>query len=102
MIFQEPMSSFSPVHTIGNQVEEVIHLHMDLDKKQTRERAIKMLGKVCIVNPKRAVNQYPFEFSGGMRQRAIIALSSCFQRWAAATNLDCPRAGDAPGVHHLR
>lgn len=73
MIFQEPMSSFSPVHTIGNQVEEVIRLHMGLDKKQTRMRVIEMLGKVGIVNPQRAVDQYPFEFSGGMRQRAMIA-----------------------------
>ncbi len=73
MIFQEPMSSFSPVHTIGNQVEEVIRLHMDLDKKQTRARAVEMLGKVGITDPERAVNQYPFEFSGGMRQRAMIA-----------------------------
>lgn len=73
MIFQEPMSSFSPVHTIGNQVEEVIKLHMDMDKKQVRARAIEMLGKVGITNPERAINQYPFEFSGGMRQRAMIA-----------------------------
>lgn len=73
MIFQEPMSSFSPVHTIGNQIEEVIKLHMDMDKKQIRERAVEMLGKVGIVNPERAINQYPFEFSGGMRQRAMIA-----------------------------
>ena len=73
MIFQEPMSSFSPVHTIGNQVEEVIRLHMDMDRKQVRARAIEMLAKVGIVDPERAVNQYPFEFSGGMRQRAMIA-----------------------------
>ena len=73
MIFQEPMSSFSPVHTIGNQVEEVIKLHMDLDRKQVRARAVEMLGKVGIVNPERAINQYPFEFSGGMLQRAMIA-----------------------------
>jgi len=73
MIFQEPMSSFSPVHTIGNQIEEVIRLHMDLDKRKTRDRAIEMLGKVGIIDPKRAIDQYPFEFSGGMRQRAMIA-----------------------------
>ncbi len=73
MIFQEPMSSFSPVHTIGNQVEEVIRLHMDLDKKQIRARAIEMLDKVGISSPERAIDQYPFEFSGGMRQRAMIA-----------------------------
>lgn len=73
MIFQEPMSSFSPVHTIGNQIEEVIHLHLDLDKKQARQKCIEMLGKVGIVNPERAIDQYPFEFSGGMRQRAMIA-----------------------------
>ncbi|MBL4786178.1 MAG: ABC transporter ATP-binding protein [Cohaesibacteraceae bacterium] len=73
MIFQEPMSSFSPVHTIGNQVEEVIRLHMDLNKKQIRVRAIEMLRKVGITDPERAIKQYPFEFSGGMRQRAMIA-----------------------------
>lgn len=73
MIFQEPMSSFSPVHTIGNQIEEVVHLHLDLDKKQARQKCIEMLGKVGIVNPERAIDQYPFEFSGGMRQRAMIA-----------------------------
>ncbi len=73
MIFQEPMSSFSPVHTIGNQIEEVIRRHLDLNRKQARERAIEMLGKVGIVAPDRAVDQYPFEFSGGMRQRAMIA-----------------------------
>lgn len=73
MIFQEPMSSFSPVHTIGNQIEEVIRLHMDLNKKQIRARAVEMLGKVGITDPERAIDQYPFEFSGGMRQRAMIA-----------------------------
>ena len=73
MIFQEPMSSFSPVHTIGNQIEEVIRLHLDLSRREARDRAIEMLHKVGIVAPDRAIDQYPFEFSGGMRQRAMIA-----------------------------
>lgn len=73
MIFQEPMNSFSPVHTIGNQIEEVIRLHSNLNRKQARARAIEMLRKVGIVAAERTVDQYPFEFSGGMRQRAMIA-----------------------------
>jgi oligopeptide/dipeptide ABC transporter ATP-binding protein len=61
------------VPTIGTPIEEVIKLHMEMDKKHIRERAVEMMGKVGIVNPERAINQYPFEFSGGMRQRAMIA-----------------------------
>ncbi|MFT5113566.1 MAG: peptide/nickel transport system ATP-binding protein [Parasphingorhabdus sp.] len=75
MIFQEPMSSFSPIHKIGDQIGEVIKLHLKLSKAETRTRVIELLGKVGIPDPERAVDQYPHSFSGGMRQRAMIAKS---------------------------
>ncbi len=73
MIFQEPMSSFSPLHTIGNQVMEVVRIHRKVNKKEARAVAVEMLDKVGITDPNRVVDQYPHEFSGGMRQRAMIA-----------------------------
>jgi peptide/nickel transport system ATP-binding protein len=73
MIFQEPMSSFSPLHTVGNQVGEVLRIHEHLSKQAARQRTIELLDRVGIPNPARAVDRYPFEFSGGMRQRAMIA-----------------------------
>jgi peptide/nickel transport system ATP-binding protein len=73
MIFQEPMSSFSPLHTIGNQVGEVLRIHERLSKQEARQRTMELLDRVGIPNPARAVDRYPFEFSGGMRQRAMIA-----------------------------
>ncbi len=75
MIFQEPMSSFSPVHTIGSQIVEVVQAHSQASKQQAREIAIDMLDKVGISNPSVRVDQYPFELSGGMRQRAMIAVA---------------------------
>ncbi len=75
MIFQEPMSSFSPVHTIGNQIMEAILQHRQVNKQEAREIAIDMLGKVGISNPSVRVDQYSFELSGGMRQRAMIAVA---------------------------
>ena len=75
MIFQEPMSSFSPVYTIGNQIMEAILQHRKVDKKEAKEIAINMLDKVGIANPSVRVDQYPFELSGGMRQRAMIAVA---------------------------
>ncbi len=78
MIFQEPTASFSPVYTIGNQMMEAILLHRDVNKPEARTIAIDMLARVGISNPERRIDQYPFEFSGGMRQRAMIALAlSC-------------------------
>ena len=78
MIFQEPMTSFSPLHTIGNQIEEAILLHRTSDKDEAREIAMDMIGKVGISNPKQRLDSYPHEFSGGMRQRAMIAMAlSC-------------------------
>ena len=75
MIFQEPMSSLSPVHTIGNQIIEAIRLHLPVDKAKAREMAIEALAQVEIPNPETAVDKYAFEFSGGMRQRAMIAMA---------------------------
>lgn len=78
MIFQEPMNSFSPVHTIGSQIMEVIRLHQNVSKHEARERAIEMLAKVRIPRPEEIVDEYPHQLSGGMRQRAMIALAlSC-------------------------
>jgi peptide/nickel transport system ATP-binding protein len=75
MIFQEPMASLSPVHTIGQQIVEAIRLHRDLGKSAARARAIEVLAQVKIPRPEQAVNRYPFEFSGGMRQRAMTAMA---------------------------
>lgn len=75
MIFQEPMASFSPVYTIGNQITESIRLHRNVGKKEAREIALDMLDRVGISNPIVRIDQYPFELSGGMRQRAMIALA---------------------------
>lgn len=78
MIFQEPMTSLSPVHTIGNQIGETIMLHQNVDKKEARERSIEALNKVRLPRPDRQVDAYPHELSGGMRQRAMIAMAlSC-------------------------
>jgi peptide/nickel transport system ATP-binding protein len=78
MIFQEPMSSLSPVHRIGDQIGEVIRLHERASRREARERAVELLRRVEIPEPERAVDRYPFELSGGMRQRAMIAMAlSC-------------------------
>ncbi len=73
MIFQEPMSSFSPVRTIGSQISEVLQLHKGLSKSESFKLVFDLLDKVGIPNPPAASKQYPHEFSGGMRQRAMIA-----------------------------
>ena len=75
MIFQEPMSSLSPVHTVGNQIMEVLRLHLKMSKAQARERCIELLTQVEIPAPRLAVDRYTFEFSGGMRQRVMIAMA---------------------------
>ncbi|RYG88049.1 MAG: ABC transporter ATP-binding protein, partial [Alphaproteobacteria bacterium] len=75
MIFQEPMSSLSPVHRIGDQIGEVIRVHEKLSKKDARERTLELLRKVEIAKPEIAIDRYPFEYSGGMRQRAMIAMA---------------------------
>ena len=75
MIFQEPMASFSPVYTIGNQIMETIRLHRGLRGRAARDLAVEMLTKVGMSNPDARVDQFPHELSGGMRQRAMIALA---------------------------
>ena len=75
MIFQEPMASFSPVYTVGNHMVEAIRIHRDMSKKEAKAYAIDLLDKVGIANPRQRFKQYPFELSGGMRQRAMIAVA---------------------------
>ena len=75
MIFQEPMTSFCPVYTIGNQIIEAINLHTDIPKSDQRAAAIELLNKVRISRPEQRVDEYPYELSGGMRQRAMIAMA---------------------------
>ena len=78
LIFQEPMSSFSPVHTIGNQIIEAIRLHQDVDRRGARDRAIDMLRRVGVSSPEQRVDQLSNQLSGGLRQRAMIAMAlSC-------------------------
>ena len=78
LIFQEPMSSFSPVHTVGNQIIEAIRLHQPLGRQEARERAIEMLRRVGVSSPEERVDQLSNQLSGGLRQRAMIAMAlSC-------------------------
>ncbi|TNF17968.1 MAG: ABC transporter ATP-binding protein [Rhodobacteraceae bacterium] len=81
MIFQEPMSSLGPIQKIGKQITETILLHRDVSKAEAREEAIDMLARVGIPRPAERFEAYPFELSGGMRQRAMIAMAlSCQPR----------------------
>jgi peptide/nickel transport system ATP-binding protein len=75
MIFQEPMTSLSPLHTVGDQVTEALMLHADVKPGEAKERAIEVFARVGFPNPKRALVTYPFELSGGLRQRAMIAMA---------------------------
>jgi oligopeptide/dipeptide ABC transporter ATP-binding protein len=77
MIFQEPMTSLNPVFTIGFQIMESIRLHQHLNRREARHLAIQMLAKVGIPLPERRVDEYPHQLSGGMRQRAMIAMALC-------------------------
>jgi peptide/nickel transport system ATP-binding protein len=75
LIFQEPMTSLSPVHTIGSQIVEALRLHRRMDKAEARTEAISLLSQVEIANAEAMIDRYTFEFSGGMRQRAMIAMA---------------------------
>ncbi|MCX7680549.1 MAG: ABC transporter ATP-binding protein [Anaerolineae bacterium] len=75
MIFQEPMTSLSPMYTVGSQIMENILLHTNMSKKEARALTIELLAKVGIPKPERLVDEYPFRLSGGMRQRAMIAMA---------------------------
>lgn len=78
MIFQEPMTSFNPVHTVGAQICEVIMLHQQLSKEEAREKTIEMFELVGIPEPRSRIDNYPHQMSGGMRQRGMIAMAlSC-------------------------
>jgi oligopeptide/dipeptide ABC transporter ATP-binding protein len=75
MIFQEPMTSLNPVLTVGRQLTEGLEIHLDMSRSQARERAVELLGLVGIPDPARRLTQYPHQFSGGMRQRMMIAMA---------------------------
>jgi oligopeptide/dipeptide ABC transporter ATP-binding protein len=75
MIFQEPMTSFSPIHTIGDQIGEAVTLHRSVGQADARALTIDMLRRVGMSRPEQRIDQYPFELSGGMRQRAMIAMA---------------------------
>ena len=85
MIFQEPMTSLNPVYTIGRQLAEPLELHKDMNKEIAWKEAVDLLGKVQIPEPELRVNAYPHQFSGGMRQRAMIAMGmSCIPKMIIA------------------
>ena len=75
MIFQEPMSALNPVFTLGDQVSEVLRIHRDVDRGEAHVRAVELLGRVGIPDPERRAGEYPHQMSGGMQQRALIAMS---------------------------
>lgn len=75
MIFQEPMSALCPVYTLGNQIAEVLILHEDMTKSEAREETVRLLDRVGLAQPRRHLDSYPYQLSGGMRQRAMIAMA---------------------------
>src|ERR671937_161892 len=75
MIFQDPMTSLNPVYTVGDQIVEAIVTHEQANKREAKRRAVELLRQVGIPNPARRVDDYPHQFSGGMRQRAMIAMA---------------------------
>lgn len=79
MVFQEPMTSLSPVHSIGNQIRETLYLHRTRDRQEATEIALDMLGRVGIANPAQRIREFPHQLSGGMRQRVMIAIALACQ-----------------------
>jgi peptide/nickel transport system ATP-binding protein len=77
MVFQEPMTAMSPIRTIGKQIMEVIILHQGVSKAEARDQAIEMLARTKMPRPEQVIDDYPFQLSGGMRQRAVIAMALC-------------------------
>jgi len=76
-IFQDPLTSLNPLYTIGHQIVETIQAHLPMNHAEARRRAIELLGEVGIPAPERRIDHYPHQFSGGMRQRVVIALALC-------------------------
>ena len=76
-IFQDPLTSLNPLYTVGRQITETIQQHLSMNAAQARARAIELLGEVGIPAPERRIDHYPHQFSGGMRQRVVIALALC-------------------------
>ena len=76
MVMQDPMTSLNPLKKIGKQIEESINLNQGIKGEQAKKMAIEMMHKVGIIDPERRANQYPHEFSGGMRQRVVIAIAA--------------------------
>jgi peptide/nickel transport system ATP-binding protein len=76
-IFQDPLTSLNPLYTVGHQIIETIRAHLPMSEAQARARAIELLGEVGIPAPERRIDHYPHQFSGGMRQRVVIALALC-------------------------
>ena len=74
MIFQDPMTSLNPVFTVGNQIREAIRIHQNVSKSEAQEKTVQVLRDVGIANPERRAKEYPHQFSGGMRQRAMIEM----------------------------
>jgi len=79
MIFQEPMTALNPVYTVGNQLAEVYRVHRNMPKNQALEKAVNMLEKVGIPGPKNRIKEYPYQLSGGLRQRVMIAMALACQ-----------------------
>lgn len=75
IVFQEPMAAFSPVHTVGSQIVEAIQLHRRVNRREARQLARELLAQVGIPNPDKRLDEYPFQYSGGMLQRAMIAMA---------------------------
>jgi oligopeptide/dipeptide ABC transporter ATP-binding protein len=75
LVYQDPMSSLNPVHSVGRQIAEAIRAHEDVSRKVARDRAIDLLGEVGLPSPARRIDSYPHQFSGGMRQRVMIAMA---------------------------